>query len=103
MNALVQKVTNAIAPNNKGVAALDEREYTLDELWQLAVDNGVVLRVWTYGYHGSPRSVHVNALIERREFKAELQSKDYPPAELARAIAEVLLDPRLGVAHRVSR
>ena len=79
-----------------------ERAYTLDELWAMAVDNDVILRVWTSAYNGSPRSVHVDAKIEKRDFEASLRSKDYPPDQLAAAVAEVLSDPRLGVAARAS-
>lgn len=91
---------------NRGRGGLVEferdRAYTLDELWALAVDNDVILRVWTSDHNGAPRSVHVDAKIARRDFEASLRSKDYPPDQLAAAVAEVLSDPRLGVAARAS-
>ena len=79
------------------------REYTLDELWALAIAAGALPRVWTYEHNGLPRSVHVDLRWERGGMKAELRSRDYPPEQLAAALAEVLSDARLGGVARASR
>lgn len=104
MSALVKAVISKALDPFSGTVELDpSRDYTLDELWRIAVSRDVILRVWTNDHNGSPRSVHVDAKISRRDFSAELRSKDYPPDELGAAVAEVLADPRLGIASRASR